>query len=74
MNENVSFMLLITQKTDLQVKSHGLNRRFGNAAFFRVQDYVPLKSSLNSRTRLHTRTRAACESAQVKIEWNLSLD
>ena len=68
MNENVSFMLLITQKTDLQVKS--LNRRFGNAAFFRVQDYVPLKSSLNSRTRLHTRTRAACESAQVKSEWN----
>ena len=73
MNENVSFMSLITQKTDLQVKK-SLNRRFGNAAFFRVQGYVPLKSSLNSPARLHTRARAACQRARKNVSETLSLD
>ena len=55
-------------KTLASCREKSLNRPFGNATFFRVQDYVPLKGLLNSRARLLTRACAACDSAQAKSE------
>ena len=55
-------------KTLASCREKSLNRRFSNAAFFRVQDYVPLKRSLNSRARLHTCASAARDSVQAKSE------